>query len=462
MNITFNNIGAVKKVSIDLTKKLNVFCGPNNTGKTYIAYAIYGLLRSSLSKFKVFVTAEQVQEFIEKGIVRIKLKEEDVDDYRKRLVEAFDNNLSNIFGLSKSDTEKVFKDASVGFDTSNGGNKSVDAGFSAIVEALAVGGKIELIKKKGDDFATVKLNDTAYKNFDVESYKFQLSHLLYGLIVKYPVTYSHILPVERNSIYTFSKELSLKRNELFEQLQNFASKENDLLDWLERRTTRYPLAIRDGLGIADDLENFSKREGEYARFADEIEKEILDGVISTSRDGDVLFTSNKAKGKKLPIHLSASVVKTLSNLTFYLRHLAKQGELIIIDEPELNLHPDNQIKLTRIFAKLINNGFRLLISTHSDYIIRELNNLIMLSEDNDTIKDLAKEYGYGMDEKITPKDVDAHLFAYTSKTKVNVEKLEVGDTGFEIDSINEVINNLNQRSEELYYYLKEGDDEYSE
>ena len=83
-----------------------------------------------------------------------------------------------------------------------------------------------------------------------------------------------------------------------------------------------------------------------------------------------------------------------------------------------------------------------------------------LGKENGTTKGLG--WISGEVEKITPKDVDAHLFAYTSKTKVNVEKLEVGDTGFEIDSINEVINNLNQRSEELYYYLKEGDDEYSE
>ena len=44
MKIELKNIGAVKKATIDLSKKLTVFCGPNNTGKTYVSYAIYGMI----------------------------------------------------------------------------------------------------------------------------------------------------------------------------------------------------------------------------------------------------------------------------------------------------------------------------------------------------------------------------------------------------------------------------------
>ena len=45
MKIQVNILGAIKEGTIDLSKKLNVFCGPNGTGKTYMAYAIYGLTR---------------------------------------------------------------------------------------------------------------------------------------------------------------------------------------------------------------------------------------------------------------------------------------------------------------------------------------------------------------------------------------------------------------------------------
>ena len=67
--------------------------------------------------------------------------------------------------------------------------------------------------------------------------------------------------------------------------------------------------------------------------------------------------------------MTSSIVKTMSSLILYLKHLARKNDLVIIDEPEMNLHPDNQILLTRIFAELVNKGLRIVISTHSDYFV---------------------------------------------------------------------------------------------
>lgn len=34
MNIVIENLGPIRKATFDLDKRLSVFCGPNNTGKT--------------------------------------------------------------------------------------------------------------------------------------------------------------------------------------------------------------------------------------------------------------------------------------------------------------------------------------------------------------------------------------------------------------------------------------------
>ncbi len=133
--------------------------------------------------------------------------------------------------------------------------------------------------------------------------------------------------------------------------------------------------------------------------------------------------------------------------------------MLIIDEPELNLHPDSQIILTRIFAQLLNRGFRLLISTHSDYIIRELNNLIMLSTATEAMKKKAKELRYKDDEHILSTDVNVYLFNYRSRGKVSVKSIPVEDSGFEVETIDMAINSLNKISEELFYTMKYGEDE---
>ena len=49
-------------------------------------------------------------------------------------------------------------------------------------------------------------------------------------------------------------------------------------------------------------------------------------------------------------------------LVLYFRHIAQKGDIIMIDEPELNLHPDSQLIVTRLFAKAVNKGFQVLSS----------------------------------------------------------------------------------------------------
>ena len=114
--------------------------------------------------------------------------------------------------------------------------------------------------------------------------------------------------------------------------------------------------------------------------------------------------------------------------------------MIFIDEPEVNCHPDVQILMTRVFAKMINAGLRLVISTHSDYIIREINNLIMLKKTPSSATAMLLEWGYQKEMAIDHKVVGAYLFAYGRDNKVKVEPIEVSETGFEVSTIDATIN----------------------
>ena len=128
----------------------------------------------------------------------------------------------------------------------------------------------------------------------------------------------------------------------------------------------------------------------------------------------------------------------------------------MIDEPEVNCHPDVQILMARVFARMANAGLRLVISTHSDYIVRELNNLIMLSGVSEDRSGKLKEWGYTPDMKLSPDDVGAYLFDYGKNNRVNMKPIEVTDSGFEVRTIDEAIAKLNEVSQTLYYKLRYG------
>ena len=84
MKIHIKELGAVKEGTIDLSKKLNVFCGPNGTGKTYMAYVIYGLLKSQMH---VGANEELVKELIEKRKTNYNLDFDALNKYRKSIID---------------------------------------------------------------------------------------------------------------------------------------------------------------------------------------------------------------------------------------------------------------------------------------------------------------------------------------------------------------------------------------
>ena len=256
------------------------------------------------------------------------------------------------------------------------------------------------------------LTDKTISTKDIEYLGFVLQTLLLSLCATYPIGSTYILPVERNSIFTFSKELSIRKQEAFDHFNALTNKEQkvDKFDLFFKKNTRYPLPIKDGLLIADDLSEIKKKNSEFYEFATELENELLHGKVQITSEGELQFKSDKAPKKLLPIHMTASIIKSLSSLVVYLKHIASKNDLIIIDEPEINLHPDNQILLVRLFARLINKGFRLLISTHSDYVVRELNNIIMLSSDKQEVNSLREKFGYKTEESISKDDIAVYYF----------------------------------------------------
>lgn len=459
MKISIENLGPIKAGQVDLDKRLTVFSGPNNSGKTYVAFLIYALIKANYKFYRQDRRTNFVLTLIQKKTIRYDISIDEVWKYRKEELESIVNSLDSIFGISSDVVSQLFSLFKI--DIIQSKEELQDSILKMnFTNRLSVNGfNIEVHKSEGDDFIELKTSDKIVTKENIEFSELFLESKLLSLIAFYPFTNSHILPVERNSIYTFSKELSIKKQEFLDRAQELSSNtKKDPFHWLVRRSTRYPLPIRDGLEIAEDLSNFSSRKGEFYSLAKELELDLLNGQMILSKDGEVQFASNKAKTKKIPIHLSASIVKTLSSFVFYLKHIASKNDLIIIDEPELNLHPNNQVVLTRFFAKLIQKGFRLLISTHSDYIIRELNNLIMISSLKTNIDEIREKYGYSEDMVLHKEDVGAYLFNYkNSKSRnITIKKIRVTESGFDVSTIDDTIDLINKVSEELFMNIKYG------
>lgn len=101
--------------------------------------------------------------------------------------------------------------------------------------------------------------------------------------------------------------------------------------------------------------------------------------------------------------------------------------------------------MARLFVKLINSGIHLFITTHSTSIIKEFNNLVMLSNDFQEKEAVMKTFGYTPDEILHEKD----LKAYIAHTDGTVSLVEVDEYGMIQSSFDEFIVKFNKTSNKL-------------
>ena len=446
MKLQVENLGPISKAEVDLTKDFILLCGENNTGKTYLAYTIYGLFPIQFSfdflNLEDYLVGKN-DEFIKIEIDLVEVFKKNKDLIIKELGASLKKKLVDIFSTGKH----FFKNSDVKLNSEN----TVNLESYINKEKVSFSSDSYTFKKTGNSTIIKYEVSTKYWLVDRKPYEAVFKQALVDFFAYYLSNSTFIIPAERQGINIFSRELSLVKNEVVDSLLKARNK-NALLELMEKKINRYPSPIHDSLTIVENYKFIRKQESEFAYLADELETLILDGKINLSSDGEPLFTPQKTK-KSLEIHNTSSTIKSLSFLVIYLRHLAEKGDFIIIDEPELNLHPDNQRKVARFLSRLVNEGFKVMISTHSDYIIREINNLIMLDEGMKSNKSLTekllKKHSYSEKELIAPEKIGAYLF----RKGKDVEAIQVDKTGFDVKTIDEEIERLNETSEDIYFTL---------
>ena len=72
----------------------------------------------------------------------------------------------------------------------------------------------------------------------------------------------------------------------------------------------------------------------------------------------------------LPENMGTGLSYLFTILTICLS--AKKGNIIIIENPEIHLHPKSQAKLGEFFAFIASKGIQLIIETHNDHIINKI------------------------------------------------------------------------------------------
>ncbi|WP_230658067.1 AAA family ATPase [Psychrobacter sp. I-STPA10] len=459
MKFSLRNIRPLNKGDIELNK-LTILCGENNTGKTYITNTIYSFLGTWEEHIQWKIPGLVIDDLHKNGAIKVDLNEliiSNISDIRESISSGFAEKLSEYLACSDNILENMKFDFD--FDMSE---EWIKRDFKSGIRNSIDGEFLTVKKVKNSHHAEILLKKTSDRNFP----EFLLQDILTKILVQCVITdipRTFIASAERTGAAIFKNELNFRRNQLINYLGEMSSSNSTRIDPFElvsKFKGNYAYSVERNVDFISDLNAIeSKGESEFIKENNFLIKDFIKisgGQYKSSENGAIYFyPENTDEGIELKMGESSSTVRALMLIWYWLNYIAQKDSLLIIDEPELNLHPANQRKFARFLVNLVNSGVKVFITTHSDYIIREINTLILMSNLSDNTKLIKEKYGYRNDEQLKIDDVSIYI-AEKSKTteynNINLEKIDVTmDEGIVIRSFDEEIKKLNQIQDGLMF-----------
>ena len=390
VEIAVKNFGPITEATINL-HPLTVFVGPSNTGKTYFStliYALHGIFSGFPPLPGIF---KQIDRF----------------------------GFYNFFGPSNTEVQSMLKKLNTSgrafkfFDLSK---KMRDMIQSEINDSESFQAELkrcfdldsirELIRLEDDQLnemlvsLEVSQENQSLWNFNFETSKSELT--AHGSVNKNAV----LQPIERlvlkekldpdDLYFNLAFELSsYTRNRVYlpAARSGIMQSHRVIASSLVERATRgglTPLEIPTFSGIVADFmqklilykESEAPDEG-MKHLAEAIESDILAGQIlmkpTPSGYPEFLYRP-RAMEEEVRLTRAASMVSELAPVVLFLRSGITPGDTLIIEEPEAHLHPGAQTEMALTLAGLVRAGVRVVVTTHSDWLLKEIANLIRIGE----------------------------------------------------------------------------------
>jgi predicted ATPase len=164
-------------------------------------------------------------------------------------------------------------------------------------------------------------------------------------------------------------------------------------------------------------------------------EKLLNGKIKVETDNVTYMIAGS--DHEIPLTAGSSSVKELFPLYLLLNRVLIDRISICIEEPEAHLHPELQRSVAMLLSYIINQDGFVQVTTHSDFFVNQVNNLLKLhfikNKEPDRFLEALKETGIREEFVLDPEDVGAYYFEKV-KADVYARKLVASENGMPMES----------------------------
>ncbi|MBP2031958.1 putative ATP-binding protein involved in virulence [Clostridium algifaecis] len=353
----------------------------------------------------------------------------------------------------KFNNHEIFNNLEIDFKDNNG--KILD---TIVIIGENGSGKTTLLKSIYDAF---DIDERGYK--ELEDNKVELTPALYTATVKLENNEIGILQLEvvslekrcsinESKVVYMSTEINFEKINKVDNTLNFVPDFRNIID--QRMTQNIPSFIATKIN-KEIFKNRNKTIGEVIdKVCDDINSifSVMDldvKLVGLSETSETKPIFRNSLGKEFDITGLSSGEKQLFLRALSLKFLEVNNSIILIDEPEISLHPEWQGRIIDVYESIGENN-QLIIATHSPHIIGdiELKQLRIIKKEKDGIKlvdnrDLNETYGKSIGDILS--------------TTMKLNSLRNEDITIKLNKVYELLNkNLydTKEFEDIFNYLR--------
>lgn len=450
-NLKVKEFGKIKEADIEISP-FTLFVGDNNSGKSYLMSLIYGIMKIKLNPFEYNINKESeaykgitnwIQSLEMEKDFEIKVEENQFKLFINILNETLMNNkkrfIKSIFNmeielgeieLTFKYNDRLYMKKTVRETFIEAVGENDNEVFSDILEREK---EIEILFIEKDEHGRLKgglrIPSEVFNRYDL---------VIFGIIQQIiklncfdcstkGVCY---LPTSRTGFLLTYKTLV----------------EGSIKDKFNAGETEKNLLTRPCSDFLTDLSSISKDDlrETYNHIVKFIEEYIIDGKVEIDETpiSDLKYIPN-GSNEQLPMFISSGVITEMTPLLLMLKY-KKDLCALMMEEPEMCLHPKLQWLISRALIQIANTDTQVIITTHSDIILQNINNIIKLSANSNKEK-LMNEYRYTEKDLITSDKIKMYQLDVIDH-KTTITKLECGEFGFEVPTFNKMLEDLLEQS----------------